>query len=90
MMGVAAESLALRPYAGDLRYSGYPLVQETPQVVPGQRDQKVQAFPPQRAQQPLAERIGLGAPHWSFEHPEPQMAHTAGQVAGRKYDPGHG
>ena len=39
----------------------HPLVQETPQVRLGERDQKIQAFPPQRAHKPLANGVGLRA-----------------------------
>ena len=54
----------------------YPLVQEMPQVGLGERDQKVQAFPLERAQEPLAEGVGLGTPHRSLEYPRPQVAYV--------------
>ncbi len=37
----------------------HPRVQETPQVVLGERDHEVHAFPPQRAQQPHTEGVRL-------------------------------
>jgi hypothetical protein len=43
-------------------------------VILSQRNEKVQAFPPQRADEPLAERIGLRSPHRRLEHPQPQVA----------------
>jgi hypothetical protein len=57
-------------------------VQETPQVVLGERDHEVQAFPPQRAQEPLAERVGLRTPHRCFQDPEPQVPHLLIQRLG--------
>ena len=45
-------------------------------------DQKVQALPPQRADEPLAEGIGLGTAHWGFEDPQPQMLHLLVQLLG--------
>jgi hypothetical protein len=57
-----------------------PLVQQTSQVVFGQRDHKIQAFPPQRADEPLAEGIRLGALGWCLEHPETQVAQVLVEV----------
>jgi hypothetical protein len=45
----------------------HPLVQETPQVVLGARTHEVQAFPPERAQEPLTQGMRLGTPHWGLE-----------------------
>jgi hypothetical protein len=53
----------------------HPCVQNTAQVVLGKRDQKVQALPPERAQESLTQGIGLGTPHGGFEDPQPQMLH---------------
>jgi hypothetical protein len=53
-------------------------------VVLGERDQEVQAFPPQRAQEPLTETIGLGTPHGCFQHPEPQVAHALVELLRRR------
>jgi hypothetical protein len=39
----------------------HPLVQETSQVRLGERHQKIQPFPPQRADEPLANGVGLRA-----------------------------
>jgi hypothetical protein len=41
----------------------HPFCEDASQVTFCQRDHAVQAFPPQRAQQPLAEGVCLGAPH---------------------------
>ena len=51
-------------------------------MILGERDQKVQAFPPERTQEPLAERIGLGTPHGGLEHPQPQVAHALVEFPG--------
>ena len=45
-------------------------------MVFSQGNQKVQAFPPQRADEPLAERIGLRTLRRRFEHPESQVAYA--------------
>jgi hypothetical protein len=45
-------------------------------MVLSQRDQKVQAFPPQRAQEPLAEGIRLGTLRRGFEDPQSQVAYV--------------
>lgn len=45
--------------------------QQTSQVVFTQRQHEVQAFPPLRAQQSFAQRIGLGTSHGGFEDPQP-------------------
>ena len=44
-------------------------------MVLGERDQKVQTFPFERAQEPLTEGVGLGTPHGVLD-PQPQVAHT--------------
>jgi hypothetical protein len=54
----------------------HPLVQEIPQVVLSERDQKVQAFPPERAQETFADGVGLGTPHRGLEYPQPQVAYA--------------
>ena len=41
-----------------------------------QRDNEVQAFAPQRAQEPFAKGIRLGSPYRGFEHSQPQMTYT--------------
>ena len=51
-------------------------------MVLGQRDQKVQAFPPERTQEPLTEGIRLGTSHGSFEDTQPQMAYTLVEFPG--------
>ena len=40
----------------------------------GEGNEEVQTLPPQRADEPLAERIGLRCPHWRLEHPQSQVA----------------
>jgi hypothetical protein len=51
-------------------------------VVLGEGDQKVQALPPERAQQSLAESIRLGTSHWSFEGSHSQVAYTPVELLG--------
>jgi hypothetical protein len=51
-------------------------------VVLGERDQKVQALPLERAQQSLAESIRLGISHAGFEDPQPQVAYTPVELLG--------
>lgn len=51
----------------------YPLREDVSQVVCRQGNQVIQAFPPQCAQQPLAERIGLRTLGWGFQDPEPEV-----------------
>src|SRR5262249_36082098 len=60
----------------------HPLVQETPQVVLGKGDQKVQAFTPERPQEPLTQGIRLGTPHRCFQDPEPQVPHLLIKLLG--------
>ena len=45
----------------------HPLVQDPAQMVDGQRHQKVEALPPQRTDEPLAQRISLRALWGCFE-----------------------
>ena len=54
----------------------HPCLQNAAQVVLGQRNHEVQAFAPQRAQEPFAKGIRLGSPHRGFEHSQPQMTYT--------------
>ena len=51
-------------------------------MVLGERNQKVQAFPPERAQESLAEGIRLGTPHRGFEDSQPQVAYTLVELLG--------
>ena len=76
MIDVAAGSLAPRPCEDDLCYNRRPLVQQTSQVVLGQRDHEIQIFPPQRADAPLAEGIRQGTLRRRFQDPQSEMAHT--------------
>jgi hypothetical protein len=46
------------------------------------RNQTIQAFPPERPQEPLTEGIGLGTSHRSFEHLQPQMEYTLVEFSG--------
>ena len=43
-------------------------------MVCGEWNQIVHALPPQRADEPLAEGIGLRRPYRRLEHPQPQVA----------------
>jgi len=54
----------------------YPYVHDASQVVLGQRDDKIQAFSPQRTEQSFAESIRLGALRRSFQDLEPQGLYT--------------
>ena len=47
-----------------------------------ERDQNVQAFPPERAQEPLTQGVGLGTPHGGCEGPQPQVAYTLVELLG--------
>ena len=51
----------------------YPLGEDVPHMGCREGNQVIQAFPPQRADEPLAERIGLGALRWSFEDAQAQV-----------------
>ena len=52
---------------------GDPLLQQTPQVVRTEWNEEVQAFPPQRAQKPFAESVGLRRLRRRFQHPKPRF-----------------
>ena len=52
----------------------YLFLQETAQVVLGERNHEIQAFSPECPQQPFTEGLGLGTVRWRFQHPQPQMA----------------
>src|SRR6266853_859495 len=51
-----------------------PCVHDASHVVLGERDHKIQAFPPQGTDEPLAECIGLRRPCRRLAHPQPQVA----------------
>ena len=51
-------------------------------MVCAQRNQKVDALPPQRADKPLAQRIGLRTLWWCFENPEAKMAYEEVELRG--------
>jgi len=61
---------------------GYPCGQETLHMVRRQRDHKVQAFPPQRADEPLAEGMGLGTLRWCFEDSQAQATDMVVKLRG--------
>jgi hypothetical protein len=61
----------------------HPLVQETSQVRLGERDQKIQAFPPQRADEPLADRVGLRALRRCGQEPQSKMARLLIELWGK-------
>src|SRR5215468_2799427 len=52
----------------------HPCVHDASQVMLGEWDHTIQAFPSQRADEPLAERIGLRRPYRRLAHPQPQVA----------------
>src|SRR5262249_26804899 len=58
---------------GDVRTTSiimwHPCVQEAAQVICREGKHEVQVFSPQRANEPLAERIRLRRPHRCLEHP---------------------
>jgi hypothetical protein len=54
----------------------HPCMQEATQVGLSERDQKVQALPPERPQQSLTEGIRLGTSHGGFKGSHPQVAYT--------------
>jgi hypothetical protein len=51
-------------------------------VVFRQGDHKVHTLPPQRAQEPLTEGIGLGTPRRCFQDPETQVPHLLIELLG--------
>ena len=51
----------------------YPLREDAPHMVCREGNQIIHAFPPQRADEPLAEGIGLWCPHRRLAHPQPQV-----------------
>src|SRR6267142_6490908 len=60
----------------------HPCVQDMAQVVRAQRDQNVQALPPERAQEPFTQGIRLGTAHRCFQDPETQMPHLLIELLG--------
>jgi hypothetical protein len=65
----------------------YPCGQETLHMVCRQRDHKVQTFPPQRADEPLAEGISLGALRWRFEDSQAQVTDMLVKLRGENAVP---
>jgi hypothetical protein len=57
-----------------------PLFEDVPHVVFRQRNHEVQAFPPQCADDPFAERIRLWTLERGFQHLESQVAYAAFQL----------
>jgi hypothetical protein len=53
----------------------HPRIQEATQVGLSERDQKVQALPPERTQQSLTAGIRLRTSHWGFEGSHPQVVY---------------
>jgi hypothetical protein len=51
-------------------------------MVLSERNQKVQVSPPECAQEPLTEGIGLGTPYRGFEDSQPQVAYTLVEILG--------
>jgi hypothetical protein len=62
----------------------YPFGQQAPQVALSERYQQIQALPPERADEPLAERMGLRTLGRRFEDPEPQVAYALVERLGEK------
>ena len=60
----------------------HPLAHDASEVMLAERDQTVQALPPQRAEQPLAERIRLGTLRRGFQDLHPQVVYTPVQFLG--------
>ena len=54
----------------------HPGVEQASQVVFCERDDEIQALPPQRADEPFAEGVGLRSPHRCLEHPQPQVTYA--------------
>src|SRR5262245_15617416 len=61
---------------------GYPCGQETRHMVCRQRDHHVQAFPPQRADAPLAEGLGRGTLRWCGEDAQAQATERLVRLRG--------
>src|SRR5215510_13478008 len=55
---------------------GNPSVQQVAQVAYSEWDETIEALLPERAQEPLAQRIGLRTPHRGLEHPEPEVPYA--------------
>ena len=60
----------------------YPCVQQAPQVALSEWYQQIQALPPERADEPLAERIGLRTLGRRFEDPEPKVPYALVELLG--------
>jgi hypothetical protein len=60
----------------------YPGCEQTSHMVFCQKDNEVQAFAPQRANESLAEGIGLRALWWRFHNSEPKMADAPVELLG--------
>src|SRR5215510_7112481 len=54
----------------------HPRVEQASQVVFCEREDAIQALPPQRADEPFAEGVRLRTLGWCFQHLEPQMAYA--------------
>lgn len=65
----------------------YPCVQDVVQVVFRQWNHEAQAFPPQRAHEALAQRIGLRTPDGDFEHLQSEVAYTLSKLLGEDVIP---
>ena len=56
-------------------------------MVRSKRDHKVEAFPPERAQQSLAAGIRLRTLGWGFQHPQPQVSYALVELQGENAVP---
>jgi len=66
---------------------GPPSAQQASQVVCCQRDKNIEALPPQRAKEPFAEGVRLGALRRRFHDPQPQMPSALVELPGENTVP---
>lgn len=64
-----------------------PCRQEPSQVVCRQGDHEIDTFPPQRAQQPLTERVRRWTVRWGFQDPEAQVPYALVELSGENTVP---
>src|SRR5215470_2229707 len=66
---------------------GHPEVQEIPEMVLGQGNDKVQTLPSQRAQEPFAQRVRLRCLRRRFQYSQPQVVDTLVKLLGENTIP---
>ena len=59
----------------------YPCCEQLSHMVFRQGDDEVEAFSPQRTEQPLAEGVRLGTLWWRFQDPESQVLYTLIEIS---------